>query len=266
MGYPNTLVSQLTPAGGDSNDHYFVSDDANLIVDQNFSFLQLSLGIDSGGAKSGGQLHCRAGFTIDAFEPTLSSKETLSIEILGGGKVTDAVATVTTRDLPAIFRGKGANYPQVNIFLRESKGVWDVKFYTLIKSNPLFHIYEDLSTEPFPFLPISHRVDVTLVSEDEGGARFTLQDRFNKLPRFFREGDEGRSVVMDLSFDIESGSETGLWQQLKRIKELNILGGLVTKRRVWPRMRITNVGPIEEVSGQSSFRGSPSITFQEDAL
>ncbi len=262
----DTLVSALTPAGGDSADHYFVSNSAILTVDQNFSFLQLSLGINSSATKSDGTLACRAAFTIDAYEPDIASKETMSIELYGGGTVTDAVATPTTRDGPAIFRGQGTDFPRINILLKESGAVWDVEYYTLIKAMPLFNIYEDLSSEAFPFLPISHRIDVSMISEDEGGARFALQDRFQKKPRFFREGEEGRSVVMDVSFDVESGSETGLWQQLKRLKELNVLGGLVTKRRVWPRMRITGVGPIEEVSGKSSFRGNPTIKFQEDAV
>ncbi len=255
VGYPNTLVSQLTPAGGSAADEYYISDGANLIVDQNFQFLQLNIGIDSVGNKEIGQLHCRSGasasFTLSANRPNLSNNELFSIQVWGLGKFTDAAVNPTNRDFPMIIKCV-TNFPFPIVRVSESGGVWDVQYYVLIRPLPWFEIYADLSSEPFPDVPIGTRMDVIDFREDEGGVRFSLQKRRDKRPRFFREGEDNRGVKMQFAFDMENPNDVGIWEQLKRLKRNDVLGALISDRKVWVNMKITDVGSIERLASAGS--------------
>ncbi|MEE9569335.1 MAG: hypothetical protein V3W37_08115 [Candidatus Binatia bacterium] len=251
----NTLVSGLTPAGGDQDDHYFVSNGAILTVDQDFTFEQLSLGINSTSTKSAGTLACRSGaassFTLTADKPELTDEEAYSIQIWGLGAFTDAAASPTNRDFPIIIKC-GSNFPFPVVRVSESGGVWDTEYYLLIRPLPWFEVYRDLTTEPSPDVPIGNRMDVLDFDEDEGGVRFTMQRRRDKRPRFFREGEEGRGVKMQFAFDMENANDVGIWEQLKRLKTNDVLGALVSDRKVWTSMKIIDVGNIKRLASAGS--------------
>lgn len=220
-------------------------------MDQDFVFEQLSIGIDSSNNKEVGQLHCRsdvsASFTLTADKPELTDEENYSIQIWGQGSFTDAAVSPTNRDYPIIVKC-GSNFPFPVIRVSESGGVWDTEYYLIIRPLPWFELYQDLTTETSPDVPIGNRMDVLDFDEDEGGVRFTLQNRRDKRPRFFREGEENRSVRMQFAFDMENANDVGMWEQLKRLKRNDVLGALVSDRKVWLNMKITDVGNIKRLA------------------
>lgn len=242
-------------AGGNANDRYYISGGFTTTVDQNFTFLDLSIGINSTGTKSAGTLACRsdsaASFTISANRPLLSDNEFFSIQIWGLGKFTDAAVNPTNRDFPIIIKCI-SDFPFPIVRVSESGGVWDVQYYLLIRPLPWFEIYADLSSEPFPDVPIGTRMDVLDFTEMEGGVRFSLQKRRDKRPRFFREGEDNRGVKMQFAFDMENANDVGIWQQLKRLKTNDVLGSLVSDRKVWTSMKITDVGNIKRLASAGS--------------
>jgi len=254
----NTNVSALTPPGGNTADDYYVSNGASLTVNQNFTFRTLTLGKNSSGTASTGYLNCQFGFTCTS---NLATPEAADIEIWNLGEVRDDAVTPTTRDSVIKFLDASTS-PNPVIKLRESGAKWSVGYYLLIKPAILFQVYEDLSSTPFSSIPISTRVDVVRFSENEGGKRFELQNRFGKRPRFFPLGDEGRNVVMGIGFDTEAGLEVGLWQQFLTVRGLK--GCLITDRRVWPNIRVVTVGQIERAWGSDTTTARPAIQFVED--
>ncbi len=259
----NTLVSALTPSGGDAADHYFVSNSATLTVDVNFIFKQLTLGSNIALVKSAGTLAVNSvagSVTIDSNEPTLTSKEVFSIRMFGLGVVEEG-SPPPDRDTPPIFKCV-SNFPHMIISIQESGAKWNLDpYYVLEQPLPWFEVYEDLVSGEGG-LGIGNRMDITMFSENEGGTQFDLQDRWQKRPRYFHKGQSGRTVSMKMSFDMNAPLEAGMWQQLKRLKENDTEGALISDRRVWLHMKITNVTPITR-KASSGPRSNSGADFTE---
>lgn len=262
----NTLVSALTPSGGDPADHYFISNSATLTVDVDFTFLQVSIGINkpaSGSVKSPGTLAVNSvtgSVKLTANEPTLTSKEVFSIRIFGQGTVAPGTPA-PDRDTPPIFSCI-SNFPHLIISIQESGAKWTLDpYYVLKEPLPWFEVYNDLVTGEGS-LPIGNRMDIVMFTENEGGSQFELQDRWQKRPRFFRQGEEGRNVSMKMSFDMNAPLEAGLWAQMKRLKSNDVKGALISDRRVWLDMKITNVTPITRKASQGP-RSQSGADFTE---
>jgi hypothetical protein len=257
----NTNVSGLTPAGGNPADDYYVSSSAILTLDQSFTFSTLTLGKNSSGVATPGFLACRAGFTCTS---NLGGPEAADITIWGGGEVKDAAVTPTTSDSPVTFKDASIN-PNPVILLREAGAKWSVQYYILVKPQIIFQIYEDLyPTETQTTIYMGSRVDVVQFSEDEGGVRYDLQDRFGKRPRYFRTGEAGRNVLAEISFNVEALQEAGLWQKFLRSKSQGFKGSMITDRRVWTNMRVVEVGPIKRAWGQDTTSANAPVRIVED--
>ncbi len=251
--------------GGNSGDNYYVSGGYTTTVDQDFTFNVLVIGRNSSAVESAGIVVVEAGFDLISSQPTLSNKEQFSIQIWAAGELKDSPTTPPTRDSPAGVRSN-SNFPFPVIRLMKSGAVWDLAYQLIEKASVWFEVYQDIHTTFTPTdFPIGARLDIETIRNIEGGARFALQQRYLKLPRYSRRGDEGRSVEFDLSYDTETAGEVGLREQLRKAKEQDVRGALVTPHRVWTRMQVVFAGDPVESAGESLTRRTITIIFQEAA-
>ncbi len=57
---------------------------------------------------------------------------------------------------------------------------------------------------------------------------------------------------MQFAFDMENANDVGIWEQLKRLKTNDVLGALVSDRKVWTSMKIIDVGNIKRLASAGS--------------
>lgn len=202
MAVVDITVANTLSGAGNINDDYFISNSANLIIDQNFSCKSMTIGKNSTGTESKGLLDLRA-FTLTFGTGIAEFGITAHIKLYpNASEVRHAITTPPDAENPATFTRDINDF--LTIVNKGGNSLWSALYYILIRPTPLISIYSSTATPT-----VNNRVklpdfgEVVEVTTKPRKPRFNIQARRGNTSRTEHIGYGPKEYTYNYLIDVD---------------------------------------------------------------